>query len=187
LKPTAGPSGGFGCNLPPRDRSAGLGCSFVRDLQVHAAGPPAQLRRRRGQRCGCYWPSYDARRHRAGGPRSGLSYARHALAHTDGDVRIHASAGHSYQKLGDAGCTVGSDAGCVRSNLRLKGSATHGLVMTVVEEPVGLKGNRLQKALSSPWPEATPCFAGFLGNRTTITRRNRQNLSSLSTFFAAIL
>jgi hypothetical protein len=48
-------------------------------------------------------------------------------------------------------------------------------------QPVGLKGNRLQKRLAGSY------FAAFSTNRITIGRQNPQNLPSSSHFFAAIL
>src|SRR5574340_340497 len=48
--------------------------------------------------------------------------------------------------------------------------------MNMSWQPVGLKGNRLQKRLAGPY------FAVFLTNRTTIGLQNRQNLFSPSHF-----
>jgi hypothetical protein len=47
-------------------------------------------------------------------------------------------------------------------------------------QPVGLKGNRLQKRLAGSY------FPAFLANRITIDLQNPQNLSSPSYFFASI-
>ncbi|MRR54011.1 MAG: hypothetical protein EG822_05800 [Deltaproteobacteria bacterium] len=48
------------------------------------------------------------------------------------------------------------------------------------EESVGLRVNLLHIRLDGPY------FGAFLGNRTTITLQNRQNLSSTSRIFASI-
>ncbi|BCT67434.1 hypothetical protein NNRS527_01018 [Nitrosospira sp. NRS527] len=50
-----------------------------------------------------------------------------------------------------------------------------------LEQPVGLKGNRLKKRLAGSY------FAAFSANRITIGLQNLQNLPSTSHFFAAIL
>ena len=66
------------------------------------------------------------------------------------------------------------------------GVAVRGLVRTsgdraVLEQPVGLEGNRLQIRLAGPYS------AAFLGNSSTIALQNRQNLASTRRIFASIL